>query len=213
MKKQITEKLFFKKYDHRVIINVADYQRSHRDEKGRPHPAVLEYLIDELEPNKGVKYRHEHSYYWNKTPARHTIYFADKRILELILSKFADHVVSLCEPVSDAHSEAMDKEKVIVRKSFFHGKYPYCVRTSRKYVPNTHRTTSKHMEDMVKWCEETFPHLVSGQDYYIYKGWNKSFFFKNPADVLLMKLTWGEDIDRTERIKLIEDLPENASND
>ena len=170
-----------------------------------PHPAVVEYLVQEIKPERGIRTRHTSEYSYRR-PAQHTIYFSDKRVLELLREKFGEHITELMKPINEEHSQAMAQDKVLVRPTLFHGKYRYCIRASSKHITGTYRRSGTHMDQMVKWCAETFSHLEERKDYYIYKGFTKSFFFTNPADVLLMKLTWGDDIDRTERIMLTSEL-------
>lgn len=210
MKELFTQKLFFGKYDHRVTMNVAHYHR-HGENSIFPHPIIVEYLIKELDPKDGIRIRHS-SVYSTKRPSQHTLYFADKRILAMLQERFGEHLVEVMKPVSDDHTQALVADKVLVREKFFHGKYRFCIRASRRHIPNTYKSTSAHLDEMVKWCKETFKHLDERVDYYIYDGWTKSFFFTNPADVLLMKLTWADDIDRTERIMLLSELPKSDDN-
>jgi hypothetical protein len=210
MKQSFTQKLFFDKYDHKVVLNVSPAKR--RDTQSNyPHREVVEESINKLEPKDGMRTRHSESYS-RKYPAQHTIYFADKRILELLEKKYSAYLVEVMKPLNDHHTQALTVEKVLVRKKLFHGKYRFCVRTSRKHIPNTYKTTSEHMERMVKWCKSTYTTLEERKDFYIYDGWTKSFFFAHASDVLMMKLTWAEDIDRIERIMLIDELPEGAEN-
>lgn len=199
MKQLITQKLFFDHYDHRVTMNVA-HQWRQNDTSKYPHPEVVERLIRELDPKHGIRVRH--SPVLGRKPSQHCIYFADKRVLELLHAKFGDFITEVMQPLNENQTAAMKADQVLVRKSLFHGKYRYCIRTSRRHIPGTYKSTSAHMTAMVEWCKEAFKDRVEKQDYYIYNGFTKNFFFNNPADVLLMKLTWADDIDRTERILL-----------
>ena len=164
MQEKYTQKLFFGKYDHRVILKCSSWARQ---DSQFVHPAVIDYLIKNVEHTGfRMRYSEYYSYYKDEKPSFRTYYFSDPALLTFFQEKLGDHLEEITRPKNKEHSEVLEKERVLVREKLFHGKYRYCIRTSARWIEGTHRSTTKHMNEMVQWCETHFKDR-SKEDMYI----------------------------------------------
>jgi hypothetical protein len=207
MQEKFTEKLFFGKYDHRVTVKCSSWNRQSSEFM---HPAVIDYLLKGITTPDKFRVRHSFCYSGSNWRSKEqsdlrTYYFDDPALLVFFQEKMPACLEEVTRPKNKDHSEALTKERVLVRSKLFHNKYRYCIRTKARWMPGTHRNSTEHMQAMVAWAEKHFE--GKGKDeLYIYKGWTCNFYFSNPADAMIMKLTWGDDIENTDRIKLIGEI-------
>lgn len=213
MIEKTTSKIYYGSFDHKVIIAIRTSRSRSAEYKDRPWGYKVRDFVAEHGTGK-VRFREQDLFKKNKRGwgARDgtglTIFFTGSDLVDKLKKEFGQHVRFIEKPLSDAHSDMLTKERVITRKSLFHRKYRYCVRVEAlsNYRTGWRRDTDK-LEEIKKWHTETFAHLEKGSDYHTYNGWYKAnFFFKNASDAILMKMTWGDEILSTERIRLLEEI-------
>lgn len=215
MKELFTSKLYYGKFTHRVVISCTF---SRNPPNRIPYFDVFDFVKANLEAKK-YRTRYDGSTHHRRDGNRRrsvrgaiSIYFKDEAFLERLLEKYQEiDIVSVERPLNSAHTEVLETERVLVRKTLFHNKYRYCIRTNSIRKPGMYNYSRSHIEEMYLWHKETFPELVEGTDYRIYRGWNANFFFANPKDAMLMKLVWSSSIESTDRIMLLSELEQTAN--
>lgn len=213
MKEKYTEKLYYKAYDHRVSIHCRAHHQKWRSKtmsrfNGCPTWDEAEEFVKN---NSGdIDHRTRCTSTWNsKIPGRHfVVYFKDPQMLEILKNQYSDYIDVVERPLNSDHSELLSKERVLTRKTLFHGKFRYCFRAKPKVIPGTYRTNNSELKEMADWVRSTFKDSKEYTDFQIHSGWSFNYFFSNPQDAMLFKLTWNDHIDQCDRIKLISEIEE-----
>ena len=210
MIEKTTSKLYYGKFDHKVIVLSRTIRERSAKFKERPLEVDVIKVIDEATDGKFRSRTQQHMLKkkrrgWIRDGHATSLYFSGAEVLDKIKSTYPDGIVMVERPLNDEHSEMLSKDKVITRKSLFHRKYRYCVRVVANY--HYFRADKSKLKEIAEWHQTTFEHLKSGVDYHTYSGWNKTnYFFKEAKDAMMMKLTWGEHISETERIVLLDEV-------
>jgi hypothetical protein len=210
MKETFTKKLYYKKWDHKVIFRASTEWVSSRNPiaKTRVHPFLVYDAIDiKLDVDQ---YRTLESSAWSKKEYAVTVFFKDPEVLELLKEKFDYAIESIEKPASPAHSEALEKERLIIREKLYYDTYRCAVRIKPDdgYDENGWNSRYQQFDELKKWVASTQKTCGrSGSDHVrINKEWNMTIFYKDPADAMLFRLTWPDCVKHVDRIKLITEL-------
>jgi len=208
MKSLTTKKLYYKSYDHRLVIKC----RVESNDTSLPSSDTIAWIMEQKFPGK-YRINSSNHYSWKcqgtkwkhyKVESQKIVFFKDPEAFEALKSTIGEQFFTEYEkPASAAHKQTLEKEKVITRSSLFYGKYRYVVRFKIKVVGGV--WTTSHIVDAKKWAEEYFgkdPERIK-----INTNWNGSFFFANASDAMIFKLSQTE-FESMERIVLLSEIEE-----
>ena len=213
MKELFTKKIYYKKFNHRLAIQV----RRNNSDKKKPTPEIIEWLLNTKFGKGTWRGTSSHSYDYNRrdwytqpSQCLYTIFFKDESVftyLEGIMGR--DSFAEFEKPMDEQHTQMMEKEKVITRSILFHKKYRIAIRVPSRKNPKGPGTTTAHLDDMTEWLENNLGARQESTDVYLINRWsNGTFYFANPKDAMMFKLVFGEYIGATERVVLVSELEE-----
>lgn len=202
MQIQFTKKIYHKKFDHRLVLSI----RHGNGDKKKPTAEVIEWLM----ANKFDKadWRGTTTYSYVYGTSQYTVYFKKAEVLEYLQQTIAADFISMLEkPLDEEHTKLLESnDKLVTRKQLFYGKYRMCLRVAPEQL-STWQTSTANITKIKEWCTEQFGHWVGHQDRYMISGWSKgNFYFADPKDALLFKLTWGGQDVKTERVITVAEL-------
>lgn len=209
MKELFTKKIYYKKFNHRLAIRT----RSQQKQTKAPTPEVIEYLMN---MKFGKEWRgitsssYEGSWHRNRRPSinLYTVFFKNPEVfdyLEGIVGRDQFHEYE--KPMDDAHTEQMEREKVITRTQLFHKKYRIAFRVPVKTAKRTPGYSTAHLQEMEDWCVSQFGPVKDNRDRYHVQRWtNGTFYFADPKDAVMFKMVWSENIGVSERVVLVSEL-------
>lgn len=209
MKQLFTKKIYYKKFNHRLAIKT----RTHQNQTKIPTPEVIEYLMN---IKFGKDWRgitsssYEGPWKWNNRPSinLYTVFFKDPDAFEYLKGIVGDdQLIEYEKPMDAAHSEMMEREKVITRKQLYHNKYRIAFRVPVKNARGQTGYSTAHLREMEEWCVSQFGPMKENSDKYHVQRWtNGTFYFAEPRDAVMFKMVWSEDIGVSERVVLISEL-------
>lgn len=197
-----TKKIYHKKFDHRLVIAI----RGNVGDKKKPTGEVIEWLLT----NKFDKtdWRGTTTYSYITRSSQYTVYFKKPEVLAFLKDAIANEYFNELErPMDEEHSQLLhSNDKLVTRKSLFYNKYRVCLRVSPE-VLSAWQTSTANIQKIKDWCREQFGHEWDNGDRYAMSGWSKgNFYFADPSDALLFKLTWGGEDVKTERVITVAEL-------
>jgi hypothetical protein len=200
MQEFFTKKLYYKKYNHRILFKC---QKSGVKDTLAPSGEIITWLLDQ---KFAGQWRGITSYAYDTKQTSYTIFFKNPDIYEHLAGLVdAKYFVEYEKPLDDQHTQMLETEKVVTRKTLFHGKYRIACRVDAKYK-SRYNYSQQHIREMEAWCKEQFGSPYSNRDRYRVNSWqNATFFFAEPRDATLFKLTHS-DIRLTERVVLISEM-------
>lgn len=209
MKEILLHKLFYNKFSHRLVINCytkAELARNNYDFFVAYQSSRWYDIKEAAAANITGKMRTRING-WHKN-AQMSVFFSDAEAVDKLVKLFGDRVVSVERPKDDDHLKAVSRDKFIVRKSLYYSRYRHRFQLNViSYESGWARTNSM----FAKWLEIEAWLLgycknmgrESGVDFYINKGgWHPTVFFANDADASMFKLTWGDNVKNSHRVKL-----------
>jgi hypothetical protein len=150
-----------------------------------------------------------------------TVFFKDAELVDKITNKYGNSVLSLERPKDDAHLHAVSSQKFIARKTLFYGVYRHRFTlnprkaSSRDSSWNWQTRSYTKPETLAKWNEMDAWILDymkrmkrNDAEYFLINrtSWEPIIFFTNDADASMFKLTWGEYLKDSLRVKLHDEL-------
>jgi hypothetical protein len=197
MKLEFTKKIYYKKFDHRVVILTRSYRASKYSDFKIPTSECLEWLMATKFDRAEWKGLTSYSYVHNQQS--YTIYFKDTKVLDFLKSQLGEDGIEVLErPIDEEHSRMLtDNDKLVTRKSLFYGKYRMVLRVAPERLSQW-QTSTKNIQEMRGWCHKQFG--LDDSKYSI-NGYSRgNFYFAEVKDALLFKLTWGGEDVKTERV-------------
>lgn len=202
MKKLYTKKIYHKKFDHRIVFNTRQSNRVRQDKK-QPTAETIEWLL--ANNFKDDQWRSFSTYAYVNHVYTITVYCKGPVVKDFLLKNVDNKYISeLEEPMDAEHSELLSSnDKLVTRKDLFFKKYRMCLRVSPTQI-SAWQTSTDNIRKMQEWCVEQFG---NDSDRYQTSGWARgNFYFADPKDALLFKLTWGGDDVKTERVITVDEL-------
>lgn len=209
MKELVTRKIYYKKYNHRLAIKTRKNQNKITD----PTPEIVEWL---LATKFGKNWRgitstsYEGHWSWHRGPSMklYTVFFRDPKIFEYLESAIGrDNFLEYEKPLDEAHTEQMEREKVVTRTQLFYKKYRIAFRVPAKTIKNKQGSSTAHFKEMMAWCEDQFGSRSDNREKYCVQYYtNGTFYFADTKDAMLFKMTWSDNIGSTERVVLVSEL-------
>lgn len=195
-----TKKIYYKKFNHRMVINT----RSRTAPAKQPTAEIIEWLLVRKFGNSAkpsMPWRGLSTYSYIDGTYNYTVFFKDMEVFDYINDMAGEFIEILEKPMSDEHTEMLESnDKLITRKQLFYGKYRMCLRVSPEQIGKW-QTSSKNIDQIKIWCREQFGDDRENADRYMMSGWSKgNFYFADPKDAILFKLTWGNQDVKTERV-------------
>lgn len=234
MKELYTRKLYWGKWTHKITLDLGEYSSS-RDEdrlklvvQRKKALTWIKGLTSEFKtleassfsrsaPSIGSNYStylyKGHEYFYNNSI---TIFFKDESIIDKAKSDhyWKSKIKNIEKPYNGAHLKAIEKEKLVVRKTLLFDRYRFVARmkpVNRDWDFNTGSYTNAPLQnEMEKWIlgkfgtlnlPEKFKYTTSG-----YYNAAPSLYFTDANDAMLFRLTFGQDMKVFERVKLYSEL-------
>ena len=210
MKEKILQKLYYGGFNHKAtIISRQPYQIFHGKKKEfnkSPFRSSVEEFVSGYLDKDEFRIRENFSYLVSKeTHYTVSVYFKNPSIIKRLEEEYGNFFIELEKPLNDNHTEVLEKDKVITRKSLFHDKFRYCFRCSYDYQRSRTDQTDIFKE-MVVWVEDNMKDKTKNEDYKIFEGFGYNFYFAHPNDAMMFKMIWHDYIKSTERIRLISEI-------
>jgi hypothetical protein len=205
MKEEFTKKIYYKKFNHRLVIKCRTPNGAN---KKLPSPEIIQWSLRGLDKAsyRGIT---SNTYSWSSysiTDTRFTLFFKDPKVKTMVEGVIgAENIETFERPMDEAHTDMLMRDKVVVRKSLFFGKFGFVMRASPRKEPGSYQRNSLHIQEMLEWCKDHFGTQRS-KDWKANHWHNASFFFREANDAMLFKLTFGEDIDQSEKIVLVKEM-------
>lgn len=211
MQKLYTKKIYYKVYTHRLSI-CCDNPTGKTTDHNAPSSQAITWLLNNKFGHQSYKGLASYSYINNKHS--YTIFFKDQAILEYLREFIPEkYMLQLEEPIDDEHIALLESnDKLITRKQLFYGKYRMCLRVAPTRL-TAWQVSTQNIDEIKRWCRDQYD-LSRGDsnDRFMMSGWSKgNFYFAEPKDALLFKLTWGGQDVKTERVVLYSELTEEAA--
>lgn len=205
MEIQFTKKIYYKRYDHRFVINIRSGYST--DKRNQPTGEVVEWLLKrKFTDDKAWRAMATYSYV-TKTN-QYSVFCKGSEIFDYLKDEIGEEFINLLEkPLNDDHVSMLESnDKLVTRKQLFYGKYRMCLRVSPEQI-SSWQTSTANIQKIKDWCREQFGNEFHNSDRYMISGWSKgNFYFADPKDALLFKLTWGGQDVKTERVITVAEL-------
>lgn len=212
-----TQKLYYKKWDHKVVLRVSHEWHSRHSQvkrKSANSTVLLDFVDQHMEQDQ---YRSLESTTWS---GRHytmfkTIFFKDPKLLDLLKGKFEHAIESIEKPMDAKHQEALQTERCIIRKKLFYDTYRYAMRIKTSNTYPASQSRYKTFDELEKWVKLKQAQVgrPTRDHFRINREWNMTVFFTDAQDAMLFRLSWPDNIDRVDRIKLLSEVTENEKSD
>lgn len=235
MKEGYTKKLYWGKWSHKAVVKLCQTNDAKM-------ATLIQYKKDRTELRKfmtdlGLEFKTLESTTWvdsvpNPSPRRGwsaptylyvkdnflTVYFKDASVLDKLLAdkKFGPMITYVEKPFSEGHLEALEVERMVVRKTLWWDRYRYAARM--KSVPAAYAGYSPFKVNPLKdeirdWIQEQLIKAckrVEGVDYKLnesgYYATTIHLYFVHAQDAMMFRLAFGQHIKHNERIKLMSEL-------
>lgn len=207
MKELVTRKIYYKTYDHRLVINL----RKYKHQKKIPTQEIVEWILNsKFEKQwRGIESAANDGWFTSKSAVlSYTIFFKDPAIFDLLSETIGkDNFTEYEKPIDKDHTEQMVREKVITRERLFFKKYRIAFRVPVRRAKHRSGYSTAHISEMQDWCKEQFgPALLNDDRYRVQRWTNGTFYFADTKDAILFKMAWSDYIGSSERIVLISEL-------
>jgi hypothetical protein len=192
MKKLATSKIYYKKFNHRMVIKTKSgrnggYYKKHKDypTQGEVYRFLDKEMLGEYRSLTNSGY-----YDYLGGILKISVFYTDEDswLLDSVLEQWSEDIVDIAEaPVSDSHTELLEGDtQVVVRESLFLKKFRYklgLMNPSRSFY------NMDYLDDADGWCEEQ---LGDRKD-----KWNRtycsnaSYYFNDIKDVMMFRLAFN----------------------
>jgi len=202
MKEQITSKLYYGKYAF-----VAEIDCIYKDSA-----KILEWL-----KRKNIDFKHRSTPKFNRGPFNWYIprcrclvrqiliklYLRTKDDYELVCKKYKSNLSSIIKPHNEEHEDLLRMGmNVIYRKKLLYNKYRYTITFKGSYQSND---VGKWLKQFVKDESEVGSRKISRNSSYDYNR-HCLLYLTTEDDVVLVKLTWSEKIQRINVIRTFDEF-------
>lgn len=220
MKNKITQRLFFKKYDHCTTIQVVPEFNWKRSKKNlHPTESIVLFTLRQQFPNADIKTSTRNTYsgrgwrnrrhYSGKLIIKNSIYYTDPVVGDYIETQFSNSLLVVEKPRDAAHAELLKTTKMITRQKLFLNKYRWVAKVKPRFKDYSY--TTQHIQDMADYIKKEMPHLVANDNYSHRGCYNASFYFSEASDLVLFKMVWNEYINDTTGITLLSEIEPDDS--
>lgn len=235
MKTGYTKKLYWAKWSHKVTLSLGQVDEDKPSTQAavkKTLKSVMDFLKASEEeyktlstytyaPNtkKTTRWQTYHNYYLvNHTL---TLYFKSAELLEDLLAdkKLGSLVTYVEKPFSDGHLEALEVDRLVVRKTLWWDRYRFAARLkpqTRNY--GFPREECKLGQDIRDWIDEQLIKACKRYEDVDYRftssGYYKTamhLYFAHAQDAMMFRLAFGEHVKHNERIKLISELEDSTN--
>jgi hypothetical protein len=185
--------------------------RKYKKQKKVPTQEVIEWILNTKFENqwRGIESTANNDWFSSKSIVLHyTVFFKDPAIFDLLSETIGQENFEEYEkPIDKQHTEQMAREKVITRSQLFFKKYRIAFRIPVRRTRGRTGFTTSHITQMQEWCEDQFGPQINNDDRYRIQRWtNGTFYFADPKDAILFKMTWSDNIGSSERVVLVSEL-------
>jgi len=209
MEELYTKKIYYKKFTYRLVIDCTGTFVTHgskRYDSRAPTSSVIFWLMNKKFPTSSWKGLGSYSYITGTTS--YTVFFKDKEILDYLEGEIGQkYFLALEKPLDDNHIEMLESnDKLVTRKQLFYGKYRLVLRVGPERI-NGWQIKTDNIQKIKQWCRDQFGNYYEARDRYMMSGYRRgNFYFADPKDALLFKLTWGGQEVETERVVTYDEL-------
>lgn len=245
MKEGYTKKLYWGKWSHKAIIllgkvdggkaetevKVRAARKSFRAFLKKHLPECKTLSTSQWKQSYQTKvadgyYSYSGYHYVNVYEESLTVYFNDAAFLDVLKKDktWGKALTYVEKPFNDAHVQALEVDKLVVRKTLWFDKYRYAARS--KSFPATYTTIGgswrlgpqPDVNAIMTWVDEQLIKELGrreGEDFKVsqtgYYQVAVNLYFKHANDAMMYRLAFGQQLKSTERIKLISELEETTS--
>lgn len=237
MKEGYTRKLYWGKWSHKLVMSLGRTDDSKLDtltkykkdrtallrwmkSNGHEYKTMETYRVVDLHEDTQMGYYDRYRYNYVKDHTL-TLYFKDAQLLKSVLGHhtYGPRVSYVEKPFSEGHLEALEVEKMVVRRTLWWDKYRYAARL--KPQPRNTSWPRKPCEieaGIRKWIDDQLYQACGRLEDVDYKftssGYYKNtmhFYFAHAQDAMMFRLAFGEHVKHNERIKLMSELKDAPS--
>jgi len=134
-----------------------------------------------------------------------SLFLNSRHDFDACIAKFGSNVDSVISPYDDAHVDILkDNTTIVVRDRFLYGKYKYAVTFKRSWQENIDEIDSWIVSNFLQNTISTTPSKWHPG------GWNPRLYLVDDADLMLIKLTWGERIKNITVVCIYDELEVHA---
>lgn len=201
MQTLFTKKIYYKKFDHRIVIDIRS--GGYSSPKLKPTGEIIEWLLNRRYPEGNWRSMSTYSYIHSTYQC--SVFSKGPELYEYLKEQIGEEYITIFEkPMSEEHVALLEgNDKLVTRKQLFYGRYRMCLRVNHIQLGKW-QTSSENVKEMQAWCDEQFG---TDQERCLVSGWSRgNFYFKDPKDALLFKLTWGGQDVKTERVITLAEL-------
>jgi hypothetical protein len=191
-----TERLFYKQYDTKVVIEI-------RTASTRVWPArcpelttLAEWVRDHLPSNSYKVTNRWHSHAPKGGNIWHTvIYVKDANHRDIILNHFGAQVISVTQPANNSHKDELDPFNITVaRNTLIYKKFRYVVHF--KYMGDQTVT-------LERWLCNYFKDQDSNTYKFVFDWWSVKLYLAEQGDMATVKLSWHDQIQCIKTVMLV----------
>lgn len=202
MKINQTQKLFWKKWPYKAIIQIKNkrsitgsyYTRRNSYERLEEFNRIKSWCLNRF-PESGIR-----------CETNLSIFLSTEEELSSLLDHFGHKVIAVWKPQSEAAKDLLvDHEHDVVRSRLWYGKYPI-----RARIPYNNELTEKGIEvikaalpSLTEWhCAGTLHDMLT-KDRKLRYGWGQPLYLylSDADDASMLRLMCGDYIERFERIR------------
>jgi len=207
MKEHLTQKLFWKKWPYKAIIEISStrasntgnwsYSRRNTSERAKEFARLKEWFKNHL-PNAGLR-----------CEAHLSVFLSTEQELADVIDTFGSNVIETWKPASEsARNLLIEHEFDVVRDRMWYGKFPI-----RARIPYNHEFRSKGsyilksaLESVEKenwYCAGLLHKIVASSTLPTVYGWGQPLhlYLIDSDDAVMLRLYCGDFIERFERIR------------
>jgi hypothetical protein len=240
VKEGYTKKLYWGKWSHKVTLNLGQTDEDKPSTQtamkktlkstmdflkatGEEFKTLSTYTYSQSTKTSDKRWQSYHSYYLVNNSL--TLYFKSAQLLkDLLADKKLGGIVTYVEkPFSDGHLEALEVERMVVRKTLWWDRYRYAARLkpqARNY--GFPRVECELEQDIRQWIDDQLIKACKRYEDVDYRftssGYYKTvmhLYFAHASDAMMFRLAFGQHVKHNERIKLLSELkdtPQELSN-
>jgi hypothetical protein len=198
MKVFYTSKLFFKKYNTRIIIETKSKHVFLLDNN------VKEVISEKKWCDKNLNDFKLKNFYWGKiinqidntvegTKWHQMIYISGEDQKKKLLKRYKDRVIEITQPYNNDHKESLDVRNITeIRSKLIYDKYQYCVYF--KYDNDN---------SLANWLSAFFKDEDPTTYSLKIKRYTPTIYLKDEGHLITLKLMWQDKIDYVKTIRLI----------
>lgn len=138
-----------------------------------------------------------------QTKTKMVVYLKDKSYYDSCVKKYADNIISVTEPYLASHIDLLISDSsIVIRKKLIFDKF--------KYVVWFRNPWNDSIKDRLRaWAKENFHGKMSSEQHrWVFAGYNPRIYLSTQEDLVLIKLTWGDQISSIKVVELLDEVTE-----